>query len=330
MRKRILGVVVVGGLIGGMMAVAAPADAADVSLMSCDNVVNRAKILAPATARNVAEGVPAKSGIGFQTKDLQVAGIGPPEGVVADADPKATIKYEVDDWITPRAGYTADWFDSDTCSGLLTVSDQTAAADGGIPDFSAAPWGPLYSSAAPEAPLGEAVKLAGKLTGRADCDPALPGDDTSWTLHGKLTAQWGQGAALANSVHLDAAGKKVASQIYLRVNPDNSLNVDLTMDTVGDTPDRVHLKGIVIKGVGNGSDFNMTGAYRPPFAILALAAEACSFNFDLTGDTVVGEKFSGLNNIVIDTDLDTFSDGTADPGTGLYNGSMEFSIPDGT
>lgn len=300
-------------------------------LLQCEDVPFRARFSAPQTDRNAAEGIVTRSGIGFQTKDLHVTYILHPEGRVADALPTERLRYEVDDWITPRAGYTADWYDSDTCSGALTLSDATAAADAMVPDFSASPHGPLYRSSAPEAPLGEIMKITGKLQGRGSCDPA-GNEESAWSLHGKLVLQWAQGKSpAADVVHRDDRNRTVTSQVYVSLEQDASLNVDLNMDTVGDTPDRLRLVGAVIKGVGNGSKVQLNGAYRPPFASLVEAAEACSFNFDLNGDNKIGGGQGGLDVVVIDTDLDTFSDGTPTGGTGiehLYDGSLTFETWD--
>jgi hypothetical protein len=292
--------------------------------MTCDNVFASAKVTAANTARNTGAGIVVGSGINFTTKDVQVAGVKHQEGVTPSA---LNVKIETDALVTPDAG------DTDSCTGLATVSDATAAANGAIPDFSNAPWGPLWDSAAPAAPIAEITKISGKLTGRADCDPALPGSDHAWTLAGKLTMEYGDvGGGGAGTAILDANGKKVSSQVFVRVNPNNSLNVDLNADTTGDTPDRVQLLGISIKGVGYGADFEGTAAYRPPSANLAFAAEACSFNFDLSGDGIIGQPSKGgLIDIGTDTDVDTTADGMPAPAPvlPLYNGDFEVSIPDG-
>jgi hypothetical protein len=292
--------------------------------MTCDNVFASAKVTAANTARNTGAGIVVGSGINFTTKDVQVAGVKHQEGVTPSA---LNVKIETDALVTPDAG------DTDSCTGLTTVSDATAAVSPLIPDFSAAPFGPLWDSAAPAAPIAEITKISGKLTGRADCDPALPGSDHAWTLSGKLTVEYGDvGGPGAGTAILDANGKKVSSQVYARINPNNALNVDLDLDTAGDTPDRVQLLGIVIKGVGVGADWGGNAAYRPPTANLAYAAEACSFNFDLDLDTIVGQPSKGgLIDIGLDTDVDTTADGVAAPPpvVALYNGAFLTTIPDG-
>lgn len=314
--KAVLSVGLAGTLIGGVIAVAAPAGAitnprGNTIILNCDNVVALSKI-ADST----------KKGISPTPANLKVAGI---QATEKDVPGTATYsKYETD----PNSG-TPDVGDTDSCTGPLTNTSTSV-------------WNGQYNPYTPaqnfSGSFNEIVKIAGALTGRASlnldpdndgltgtCDPNETGVDASqYLLHGKLTVAFGSQASVGSPntpTKLDALGKNVQGQFYVAAKQEN---VDINGDgcvgdpipgagtpTVADTSDIIAFRGIGIKGVGEGAWYDQKTSFRPPFNNLVYALETLG-NADVTGDGIIGEPpAGGLVTLVTDTDVDTDSAGNA-------------------
>jgi hypothetical protein len=331
-----------GVLVGGIVAIAAPANATTVSrgdtdLLTCNDVVNLNQIKDSTGA-----------GITFTTlKNLKVSGVQHPEKGL----PGSSFfypKYETDaDYVASGGSSgTADVGDTDTCTGTLSTPAASRWAGFFVPNT------PIqqtpYSAGGT---LDEITKIAGALNGRATLNSDFDGDtvgdactsdastpaNSGWTLHGKLVIEYGNdGAGHTPSnpaaTALDGLGKKVGSQVYLNVAQDNApdnTNLPADADDCPDTQDLLSLQGIVIKGVGNGAWFDSRVAFSPPANNGTFALEAIS-NTDLNLDTIVGEPpAGGLKTLVADTDTDSNSvtGGALDPDlVAQYNNSTIISI----
>jgi hypothetical protein len=292
-RKRVLGLALAGSMVAGIGVVASPASAAttprgSTTLLECDDVVNYSKVKDSTGA-----------GVGFTNRSLKVAGISHPEKWAA-GDP-SQAKKEPDDGVFGPG--TPDWGDTDSCAGVLS----SVAGNG---------WGsaghfiPYTPSDNFTGSINELVKIAGALYGRTNCAPGATTAD-EYRFHGKLVMQFGDGAGTpATPAKLNASGKAVGSQAYVaitsaEVDPDPLVDADGDTDPANDyLSDLLKIEGIGIKGLGEGAWFDSRIAFRPPAIYVLQAGEACSFNSDLNGDTVIGQGVGGLVDIVADTDVD--------------------------
>ncbi len=275
-KTRVISGVMAAGLLGGVVAVAAPAgatvtDRGTTQILTCDDVSSR--MFAKDST---------KHGLDNTVRSIKVSGIKHEEGFAA-GDPNAGLaKREPDPANTPDLG------DTDSCSGPISSNLNNWNGNG-------VPYGPNQQIAG-SGVINEVVKVAGSLTGRATCDSALV-DPSEYALHGKLIVAFGNQGSVGTPgtpTSLDTLGKPVQGQVYVT-----------TSSTT--YQDLININGMGIKGMAEGAWFDTKVSYRPPAQNLAFAIEACAtFADDQVVDGIIGEPpFGGLVTITTDTDADT-------------------------